>query len=91
MEEQKTMSLIILKQGWIASTWSDFQTFGIMCAAYGVNSLYFGNNGWLNFTITLAFIAWVLAKVTLKSIKTEKLQVLNTDSKEEAIAFIQAA
>ena len=81
--------VVVLKQSWIASTFSDIQTFGIMCAAFGVNSLYLNNNGWLNFCLTIAFITWVFAKAVFRTRKSERVTSLTTSSYDEAFDFLK--
>lgn len=84
----ENIKLVIYKESWSASAWSDFQTFGFMCAAFAVNVHLIGNNGWLNFCLTLAMIAWALGKAATKSRKIKGLTTLNTTDRDEAIAFL---
>lgn len=83
-------TIIYIRMGWLASTLSDVQTFGFVLGSFAVNSLYLGNNGWLNFCITLMLMTWGVSKAITRSQKSKHVHSLNTTDPTEAINFIKA-
>lgn len=86
MEKYK---VVYIRMGWIASTLSDFQTFGIMCGAFAVNVHLIENNGWLNALLFVCALLWLIARSSIRTKKSKHIDVLDTTDKEEAIAFIR--
>ena len=82
MENKMALKIIVLRQGWIASTLSDIQTFGFMVGGFALNSLYIGNNDWLNACLFFTFFLWAFSKAISKS----KSKTVYT--KQDAIQYV---
>lgn len=85
--ENKQTKIIILRQGWLASTWCDLQTFVFMCIPFGLNSLYFNNNGWINFTY-FSFVVLFMFTRALSNVNSKHVKKLTTTDVNEAVKFL---